>query len=133
MTERMFKMTWKYILVCLLMVNMVSMANTDFRYWRLTSGKTFQAELVLYDPETDSAYLNLSKDKQVTYSIEDFSSIDSAWLLEWAKSTLDLEEMIALFEEDISKSKTYDLERWQNRPWSERVRGVMGNIIGWHL
>ena len=43
------------------------------------------------------------------------------------------QQMIVLFEEDISNSKTYDVERWKKRPWSERVRGVMGNIIGWHL
>lgn len=84
-----------WIVACIFMMTMVSMANTDFRYWTLASGETFQAELELYDPETDTAYLNLSEDEQITYSLEDFSSIDSAWLLEWAKFTLDLEEMIA--------------------------------------
>jgi predicted peptidase len=83
------------ILASVLVTAMLSMANTDNRHWTLASGEAFQAELVRYDPVTDTAYLNLSEGQQITYALADFAAIDSAWLLEWTKVTLDLEDLIA--------------------------------------
>ena len=41
--------------------------------------------------------------------------------------------MTTVFETDLERSIPYDLERWQARPYSERLRGRLGNLIGPHL
>ena len=42
-------------------------------------------------------------------------------------------EMHAVFEDDLSRAKPYELEAWEARPWINRVRGFFGNLIGPHL
>ncbi len=42
-------------------------------------------------------------------------------------------KMIDVFEADLENCVEYDLERWEGRPWHERLRGVAGNLIGPHL
>lgn len=82
------------IFVSMFWVAVLSIANTDNRHWTLASGETFQAELVSYDPVTDTAHMRI-KEQAFTYALADFAPIDSAWLLEWTKVTLDLEDLIA--------------------------------------
>ena len=42
-------------------------------------------------------------------------------------------KMANVFMEDLEQAIGYDLERWQERPWSERIRGIIGNAVGPHL
>ncbi len=41
--------------------------------------------------------------------------------------------MIGKFDDDLRGGTVYDLARWEDRPWTERLRGVIGNLIGPHL
>ena len=41
--------------------------------------------------------------------------------------------MIGKFDDDLRGGTVYDLARWEERPWTERLRGVIGNLIGAHL
>lgn len=42
-------------------------------------------------------------------------------------------EAIAVFESDLADARVITLQEWENRPWRERMRGLLGNIIGSHL
>jgi cardiolipin synthase A/B len=44
-----------------------------------------------------------------------------------------VQTLIEQFDEDVAVSHTAQLERWQHRPWHERFRGWLGNLIGPHL
>jgi cardiolipin synthase A/B len=44
-----------------------------------------------------------------------------------------IQSLIEQFDQDVAISKTCDLDRWNKRPWHERFRGWLGNIIGPHL
>jgi hypothetical protein len=82
------------ILAVLILVTVSAHANTDVRNWTLVSGDTFQAELVQYDPVEDAAVLRTGEDETRTYSVDDFSPIDAAWLLEWAEFSQELDVLM---------------------------------------
>ncbi|MCC5805334.1 MAG: phosphatidylserine/phosphatidylglycerophosphate/cardiolipin synthase family protein [Opitutales bacterium] len=42
-------------------------------------------------------------------------------------------KMIDMFDDDLDDATAYDLARWKERPWTEWLRGVIGNLIGPHL
>ena len=37
------------------------------------------------------------------------------------------------FERDLEQAETYDLERWQKRPWTRRLLGWLIMTVGWHI
>lgn len=76
--------------------------NTDSRHWVLTSGDTFFAELVKYDPATESAVLRHADDEEKTYALTDFRDIDAAWLLEWAAFSEELDMLAAELKGEFS-------------------------------
>lgn len=87
----------RYCIVCMAVIISAAAAlgNSDTRGWTLITGETFRAELVKYDMEKDEAVLRMREDDPpVIYSLEDFSAIDGAWLIEWAKASKQFEEMI---------------------------------------
>ncbi len=67
--------------------------NTDSRMWTLATGESFQAALVKYNPIEDAAILQQGEAPPQSYSLEDFSAIDAAWLLEWAAVSTELDEL----------------------------------------
>ena len=87
----------RYCIICMAVMTSVAVAlgNSDTRNWKLANGETFRAELVRYDIDKNEAVLRMrADDPEVTYSLEDFSAIDGAWLIEWAKVSHAFEEMI---------------------------------------
>ena len=81
------------MLMILLLTTTVGLGNTDNRHWKLATGEAFHAELVEYDPVQDRAVLRINEEKEATYSLEELSPIDAAWLLEWSKVSLDLDRL----------------------------------------
>ena len=76
-------------------------ANTDIRNWKLTSGDRFDAELVEYNPVEDVAVLRMNDGEIRTYPLAEFSSIDVAWLIEWAEFSQELDEMMINMKGDL--------------------------------
>jgi len=90
------------VLVLVFLCSTRGLCNTDNRYWKLASGETFHAELVRYDPVEDVAVLRINEEEERTYSLEDFSPMDSAWLLEWAEVSADLDDLVLQMEGQFS-------------------------------
>lgn len=82
------------ILVALGVTASVAWGNSDVRNWTLSSGDSFQAELVEYDPAEDTAVLRMDDNHTLTYPLADFSAIDAAWLIEWAEFSQELDTMM---------------------------------------
>jgi hypothetical protein len=60
-------------------------ANTDLRNWTMAGGEMIKGELVDYDPESGEVILKLNFKEDKTYSFDDFSAVDQAWLVEWVE------------------------------------------------
>ena len=69
-------------------------ANTDMRDWMMASGEALRAELVRYDLEESSAHLRMPDGESVSFSREDFSVVDQAWLVEWAEFSSELDDAL---------------------------------------
>ena len=41
--------------------------------------------------------------------------------------------LISQFGRDLEQAETYDLERWQERPWTRRLLGWLTMTAGWHI
>jgi len=80
-------------IAALLLVGVCAQGNTDSRWWTLTSGESLYAELVEYNAITDTAILRINEEHEKRYSLDDFSAIDAAWLLEWAAVTAELDAL----------------------------------------
>lgn len=75
------------ILACLVLFTASAVhANNYVRDWVFADGKKLRAELVGYDDQTDVVTLRVGEEK--TYSIEDFSHVDQAWLVEFEERQL---------------------------------------------
>ena len=83
----------RWIVGLLLLSCIPCFSNTDSRRWTLASDESFDAELVRYDVVNDVAVLRIDEEQEKTYSLEDFSPIDAAWLLEWATVTRELDAL----------------------------------------
>lgn len=68
-------------------------ANSDMRKWTLASGEFLNAELVKYDLDKEIAVLRMN-DEHVEYQREAFSSLDQAWLIEWAEVSQELDGLL---------------------------------------
>ncbi|MCC5788198.1 MAG: hypothetical protein JJT75_01075 [Opitutales bacterium] len=44
-----------------------------------------------------------------------------------------IQEAITIFTKDLQEARQITLEEWENRPWRENFRGLIGNLIGPHL
>lgn len=83
-----------YMCIAVLLSASIGMANSDSRRWTLTNGESFTAELVKYDVIEGKAHLRINEQDEKIYDITEFTAIDGAWLLEWAKVSEELEKMI---------------------------------------
>ena len=67
-------------------------ANTDNRHWTLASGEKLTAILEAYEPGQDVVSLKLGEDGgKREFKLADFSTVDRAWLTEWAQIADELE------------------------------------------
>jgi len=69
-------------------------ANNNLRHWNLTDGSRLHAELVDYDEAANRVYLRIDEKKDHFLTLEDFSPLDQAWLVEWTRMSGELVEML---------------------------------------
>ena len=87
----------KKTIICLMVMSIYSVTsfcNTDNRSWQLANGKKINAELVSCDLEKKEVVLRINEKEEKVYSIEDFSLIDTAWLIQWVKVSENLEKLL---------------------------------------
>ena len=86
----MISLKFIFLLLLLTFSSVCLFANTDSRVWNLANGKTINAELVSVDTEKGIVILKKNEEEEQKYSINDFSLIDTAWLIEWSKVSNEL-------------------------------------------
>lgn len=69
-------------------------ANNNLRHWNLTDGSRIHAELVEYDEAENQVYLRVNEKDDLYLTLEDFSVLDQAWLIEWTRMSGKLMEML---------------------------------------
>ncbi len=69
-------------------------ANTDERRWMLATGEMFRAELVSCDEAAGTVRLKFNNAEERIYPIDDFASLDRAWLAEWLEMSDDLDALL---------------------------------------
>ncbi len=87
------KFTWFAAAATVFLLVMGSVfANTDMRDWNMASGTTLHAELVKYEIGRKKALLRSDDGVETEYSLEAFSVVDQAWLIEWAEFSNELDQ-----------------------------------------
>jgi hypothetical protein len=82
--------TWLLGLFALLPLS----ANNNLRHWNLTDGNRIHAELVEYDEEANQVYLRVNETDDRYLTLEDFTALDQAWLVEWTRMSDQLAEVL---------------------------------------
>lgn len=69
-------------------------ANNNLRHWNLTDGTRIHAELVEYDEDENRVYLRINESEDRYLTLEEFTPLDQAWLVEWTRMSIQLMEML---------------------------------------
>ena len=86
----------KHLVCCLLgLLTLLPLcANNNLRHWNLTDGTRIHAELVEYDEDDNRVYLRINESEDRYLTLEEFTPLDQAWLVEWTRMSVQLMEML---------------------------------------
>lgn len=72
-----------------------SLANSEMRDWKMSSGEQIRAEIESIDEEKKLVRVRAENGIENQYAISDFSPLDQAWLVEWIETAEEMESKVA--------------------------------------